>query len=255
MDRRGITRPQRCFRHFQARATGTQKAPFGPQNRQIVSDFSSKWQSASSSCSARPLANSCQRTQPHALVGDQPNRTASRQLFVGSFSQSATRINVAIGPSSSEIRNQFKPLRFFPCANPALMRASVPRPTAYSGVLFMGAVRALILGSTAKKHTGQTAGMGIVVGDCKRPTEGAWPGKSRVASTGLWPAGACLAGWDLGWVSANAHGPRDSLGQFTTLDANLRQFAKCCAFRLHVNSVAYPDLAPFGLKRKSTGFQ
>jgi hypothetical protein len=136
-----------------------------------------------------------------------------------------------------------------------LMKASVPQPTAYSGVLFIGAVRALILGSAANKHTGQPAGMGIVVGDCKRPTEGAWPGKSRVASTGLWPAGARLAGWDLGWVGANAHGPRDFMGQLTTHDANLGQFAKCCAFRLHGNPMSWPHLCSFGRLWKNADYQ
>jgi hypothetical protein len=116
---------------------------------------------------------------------------------------------------------------------PGVMRARVPQPTAYSGVLFMGAVRALIHGSAATKHTGQPAGMGIVGGECKRPTEGARLGKSRVANTGRWLAGARLDGWYLVWVGANAHGPRDFLGQLTTHDANLRQFAKCCASRLH----------------------
>ncbi len=65
----------------------------------------------------------------------QPNRAAILQFFTGSLSHSATRTNVAIGPSSNESRNQFKPLRFFPWASPALMRERVPQPTTYSGAL------------------------------------------------------------------------------------------------------------------------
>ena len=48
--------------------------------------------------------------------------------------ENATRTKVAIGPRRSERRNQLRPLRFFPCAIPALIRASVPHPTANSGV-------------------------------------------------------------------------------------------------------------------------
>ena len=65
-------------------------------------------------------------------------RAALRQFFAGSFSHTATKMKVAIGPSSSESRNQFKPLRFFPWASPALIRERVPQPTAYSGVLPIG---------------------------------------------------------------------------------------------------------------------
>jgi hypothetical protein len=53
--------------------------------------------------------------------------------------QTATRL-----PSGNTIinnwRNQFKPLRFFPWASPALMRLSVPQPTKYSGMLVIGFV-------------------------------------------------------------------------------------------------------------------
>ncbi len=41
----------------------------------------------------------------------------------------ATRMNVATGPSSSDSRNQTRPLRFFPWARPALMSANVNQPT------------------------------------------------------------------------------------------------------------------------------
>ena len=46
------------------------------------------------------------------------------------FSQKATRNNVAIGPKSSEMRNQLRPLRFFPWAIPALINARLPHPIA-----------------------------------------------------------------------------------------------------------------------------
>jgi hypothetical protein len=44
------------------------------------------------------------------------------------FSQNATRNNVAIGPKSSEMRNQLRPLLFFPWAIPALINARLPHP-------------------------------------------------------------------------------------------------------------------------------
>lgn len=37
---------------------------------------------------------------------------------------------VASGPSNNEMSHQFRPLRVFVWANPALMSASVPRPIA-----------------------------------------------------------------------------------------------------------------------------
>ena len=46
------------------------------------------------------------------------------------FSQKATRNNVAIGPKSSEMRNQLRPLLFFPWAIPALINARLPHPIA-----------------------------------------------------------------------------------------------------------------------------
>jgi len=50
--------------------------------------------------------------------------------FEGSFSITRS-MNVASGPRSNDRRNQAKPLRFFPCARPALISANVPHPTAY----------------------------------------------------------------------------------------------------------------------------
>lgn len=41
-------------------------------------------------------------------------------------------MNVAMGPSRIEIRNQLRPLLFLLWAIPALINASVPHPTAYS---------------------------------------------------------------------------------------------------------------------------
>lgn len=41
-----------------------------------------------------------------------------------------TRINVAIGPSNNETRNQFRRLRFFVWARPAFISAREPQPTA-----------------------------------------------------------------------------------------------------------------------------
>lgn len=41
-----------------------------------------------------------------------------------------TRINVAIGPSNKEMRNQLRPFLFLLWAIPAFISASVPHPTA-----------------------------------------------------------------------------------------------------------------------------
>nr|QNO46131.1 hypothetical protein MFHEKKGA_00024 [Methanosarcinales archaeon ANME-2c ERB4] len=45
-----------------------------------------------------------------------------------SFSQKATRTNVARGPKSSDRRKQLRPLLFFPWAIPALINARLPQP-------------------------------------------------------------------------------------------------------------------------------
>src|SRR5699024_12498955 len=52
----------------------------------------------------------------------------------GTFSK-ITNDNVAIGPCNSETRNQFIPLRFFPCAIPALIKASLHHPTKYPSLI------------------------------------------------------------------------------------------------------------------------
>jgi hypothetical protein len=39
--------------------------------------------------------------------------------------------SVASGPNNKEIKNQFRPLLFFPWASPAFISASVPHPTKY----------------------------------------------------------------------------------------------------------------------------
>lgn len=49
----------------------------------------------------------------------------------GSLSHT-TMSSVAMGSNTSERKNQFIPLRFFPWASPALISANVPHPTAYS---------------------------------------------------------------------------------------------------------------------------
>src|SRR5690625_1112662 len=42
-----------------------------------------------------------------------------------------TKINVAIGPKIKDNKNQFRTVRFFPCANPALINANVSQLTKY----------------------------------------------------------------------------------------------------------------------------
>lgn len=41
------------------------------------------------------------------------------------------KISVANGPNTSESKNQFNPVLFFPCASAAFINANVPQPTKY----------------------------------------------------------------------------------------------------------------------------
>ena len=57
-----------------------------------------------------------------------------------------TRISVAKCPRRRESRNQFKTLRFLPCANPALITASVPHPVPYCCASYMADRRSQLPG-------------------------------------------------------------------------------------------------------------
>jgi hypothetical protein len=65
-----------------------------------------------------------------------------------------------MGPSRSDNRNQFSPLRPRVCASPALMRASVPQPAVYSLFIAMPAFVCLTqwsLAAARHDNSGQRA--------------------------------------------------------------------------------------------------
>jgi len=57
-------------------------------------------------------------------------RTGEAEYVDYDLSQKATSMNVAMGPMSKDMRNQFRPLLFLLWARPAFINASVPHPIA-----------------------------------------------------------------------------------------------------------------------------
>jgi hypothetical protein len=170
VDRRGIPGSHRCFRHFQARAAGTQKAPFGPQNRQTVSDLSSKWRVRlfkfkRSSIGELLLADVAQRAG-HGLA--RPSRPAS--AFRGQPFAEGHEHERGNRPQQQREQKPVQPAAVLPLGQPCVDE---------------GKVRALILGSAATKHMGQPTGMGIDVGKCNRSPLAGGLADSVAASTGL----------------------------------------------------------------------
>ncbi len=65
----------------------------------------------------------------YALLYNNPTRLV---IYDPAFLSAITKHKVANGPRNKDKKNQLSPLRFFPWANPALIRARVPHPTKYS---------------------------------------------------------------------------------------------------------------------------
>lgn len=76
-----------------------------------------------------PHSEECIAINLYSVGGD--SRT------IGSSGSRITMKNVATGPSNSESKNQFRPLRPLPWAKPALINAKVPHPTKKSLPLFI----------------------------------------------------------------------------------------------------------------------